>query len=295
MIKNFFKSVLAIAVIVLVSSCNNSGYEKHESGLEYKYFSENADSALAQVGQVVHVNLDYFSDKDSLLFSTNDIPNAFRIMVEKPTHTGGSFEDGVALLHIGDSTEFNVVADSFFVHTMRQERPEFIVAGTKLKFRVKLIDIQTMEEIEKEMALINEKGAAEEQKLLADYLQKNNIKQTPTGSGIYMIQTSKGKGKESKVGLKAKVHYKGYFFNGEVFDSSYDRNEPFEFIVGIGQVIPAWDEAFSKMRVGDKYTVIAPSNMAYGPQGYMPVIPPFSTLLFDIELLDVFDSPDAVK
>lgn len=295
MTKNIFKSLLFLSVVVLFTACNSSEYTKHDSGLEYKYFTENKDSVLAKEGEVVHISLNYFTESDSLLFTTSDIPNAFRIIIEKPSHKGGSFEDGLALMHKGDSMEFKVSADSFFVHTMRQERPSFLAAGSMLKFRVKLLDIFTMEQIEKEQAAINEKGAGEEQKLLDEYLKKNNITQEASTSGIYMIQKNKGKGKEAKAGLKVKVHYNGYFMNGETFDSSYDRNEPFEFIVGIGQVIPAWDEAFSKMRVGDKYTIIAPSHTAYGPQGYMPVIPPFSTLLFDVELLDVFSSPEEVR
>jgi FKBP-type peptidyl-prolyl cis-trans isomerase len=82
------------------------------------------------------------------------------------------------------------------------------------------------------------------------------------------------------------VHYTGTLLNGTKFDSSRDRNQPFEFTLGQGQVIKGWDEGIALMNVGGKATLVIPSNIAYGQQA-QGAIPAYSTLVFDVELLDV--------
>ena len=104
---------------------------------------------------------------------------------------------------------------------------------------------------------------------------------------MYYIETLKGSGKKAERGNTVVVHYIGRLLSGEKFDASYDRNEPFEFTLGAGQVIPGWDEGIGYMTVGSKATFIIPSNLAYGdspPPG--GVIKPFSTLVFEVELVD---------
>lgn len=96
-----------------------------------------------------------------------------------------------------------------------------------------------------------------------------------------------GQGTEAAANKRVSVHYTGTLTNGTKFDSSRDRNEPFEFVLGTGQVIRGWDEGVAGMKVGGRRTLTIPPAMAYGARGYPPVIPPDSTLVFDIELLDV--------
>ena len=93
-----------------------------------------------------------------------------------------------------------------------------------------------------------------------------------------------GTGAEAKTGKKVKVHYTGTLLNGEKFDSSRDRNEPFEFTLGQGQVIKGWDEGVVGMKVGGKRTLTIPSDLGYGDKGSPPKIPPNATLHFIIEL-----------
>lgn len=96
-----------------------------------------------------------------------------------------------------------------------------------------------------------------------------------------------GKGPAAKTGDTVKVHYTGTLMNGSKFDSSRDRNEPFEFKLGAGMVIKGWDEGVVGMKAGGQRKLTIPADMAYGKSGHPPVIPPNSPLVFDIELLEI--------
>ncbi|MEI6487582.1 MAG: FKBP-type peptidyl-prolyl cis-trans isomerase [Bacteroidota bacterium] len=113
-----------------------------------------------------------------------------------------------------------------------------------------------------------------------------NPKTMKTASGLEYTITTKGNGKKPENGDKVKVHYTGKLLNDTVFDSSVSRGQPFEFKLGAGQVIKGWDEAFLLLQVGDKATIKLPPSIAYGEQANGK-IPANSTLIFDIELLDV--------
>ena len=96
-----------------------------------------------------------------------------------------------------------------------------------------------------------------------------------------------GTGAAAQKGKTVSVHYTGWLTTGEKFDSSVDRNEPFEFVLGAGQVIAGWDQGVATMRIGDKVKLTIPPHLAYGPDGYPGAIPPDATLIFDVELLGV--------
>jgi FKBP-type peptidyl-prolyl cis-trans isomerase FkpA len=106
-------------------------------------------------------------------------------------------------------------------------------------------------------------------------------------TSLQVVDSEVGSGAEAVRGRRVSVHYTGTLMDGSKFDSSRDRNEPFEFQLGAGEVIPGWDEGVQGMRVGGKRQLTIPANMAYGAQGSPPVIPPNAALKFDIELLGV--------
>ena len=128
--------------------------------------------------------------------------------------------------------------------------------------------------------------------LISDYVNsdivKNNIEVMSTANGfLYFMKTFKGSGKQVITGSKVLVHYTGKFLDGTVFDSSLTNGQPIEIIVGQGYVIPGLEETLLLMRGGDKITVLIPSKLAYGSRGAGDVIPPYTPLVFDMEVVSV--------
>ncbi len=128
--------------------------------------------------------------------------------------------------------------------------------------------------------------AAAKSKMDAD-LDKIAAGFSKTDSGLRYQIIQKGSGAQASQGKEISVHYKGQLADGTVFDSSYDRKQPIDFTVGVGQVIKGWDEGLQLLKVGDKARLVIPSQLAYGSQGAGGVIPPDATLIFDVELMDV--------
>jgi FKBP-type peptidyl-prolyl cis-trans isomerase len=141
------------------------------------------------------------------------------------------------------------------------------------------------ERIEKMKADHPEETATAAQQL-TEYLAKNKVTVDPTPSGLYYVQTQEGNGEKPEVGMMAQVHYTGKLLDGTVFDSSIERGEPISFPLGVGQVIPGWDEGIMMMSKGEKGVLYIPYYLAYGDRQAGDKITPFSNLMFEVELVD---------
>jgi FKBP-type peptidyl-prolyl cis-trans isomerase len=131
-----------------------------------------------------------------------------------------------------------------------------------------------------------EKRIAEQKAAIEKELEELAAGFEKTASGLRYQIIQKGEGAQAQSGQQVKVHYEGSLADGQVFDSSYKRNEPIAFQVGVGQVIPGWDEGIQLLHIGDKARFVIPSDLGYGAAGAGGVIPPNATLIFDVELVD---------
>lgn len=279
-IKSFVFYVLVISIFF---SCDTTGkFETHDSGLKYKYFIHNEDAAKPETGDILELKIRYKTEDDSIIEESE----FYRMQLTEPTHSGGSIEDGLSLLHKDDSISFIVDAYNFYSKTRHVDLPAFLKPGDKLYINIKLISFMGYNDFEQERRSIRSSDADEEDNLLKSYVKRTNITSEPTTSGLYYVEKRAGTGQEAKPGKKVRVHYYGYFVDGKPFDNSYERGDPFEFTLGVGQVIPGWDEGIAKMKVGGKAILVIPSYLAYGDK-QRGSIPPFSTLVFEVELMGV--------
>ena len=127
-----------------------------------------------------------------------------------------------------------------------------------------------------------------------DITLEKTLKEENKMTEFTTIDSQLGEGREAEKGLTITVHYSGWIYDeneddkkGNKFDSSEDRNEPFTFVLGVGQVIKGWDDGFAGMKIGGTRTIIIPSEMGYGSRGAGSVIPPNADLIFDVELLGI--------
>lgn len=118
-------------------------------------------------------------------------------------------------------------------------------------------------------------------------LAVNEDELTRTASGLRYQDLTVGSGAEARAGDSVSVHYTGWLTDGSRFDSSRDRGAPFTFQLGAGRVIPGWDEGVAGMKVGGSRKLVIPADLGYGARGAPPVIPPNSTLVFDVQLLEI--------
>lgn len=280
--------ILTLVIPTLFSCSKYPGYKKTDSGLYYKIYTDLKDAPKAKMGDVLTLKMKVWT-KDSVLFNTTTIPFPYRIQLVKPNYPGDYLE-GFTFLAKGDSASFILNQDSVF---KGNQKPPFIKAEDILYMNVKIENIQNREDYEKEEKLMmqQQQAAGEQLKIketedLNKYLNDNNIKVKPSATGLYYIEKVKGRGVKAENGKTVSVHYTGTLLDGTKFDSSIDRNKPFEFVLGQGQVIKGWDEGIALMKIGGKARLVIPSSIGYGERGSGP-IPAYAPLVFDVELLDV--------
>lgn len=290
--------LIGSAILVGLASCNKSefdGFTKAENGLHYKFFTQDESGVKAAEGDGVSMSIVYALKRqpsDTILFdsklNSDDGSGLIRYILPKSSFPG-SLEDAITMMAKNDSAAFIISADSFFLKTNKmQALPPFVKPGEKMQITIKLVEVKTKKELdenqkkqEEEMANL----AGSEKSVLDAYLTENKITTAPTASGLIFMETVKGKGTAHPTATdEVTVHYTGTLLDGTKFDSSLDRGEPTTF--PLNQVIPGWTEAIQLMTKGSKAKIIIPSALGYGSRGAGQQIPPFSPLVFEVELID---------
>jgi len=284
MIVNPLVIVMLFALAMLACSSKYPGYDKTANGLYYKLYKAAKDTVKPKIGDWVSMNMRY-SYKDSTLFdSKKAMGTPVRFQLPAPEFKGDIYE-GIRMLSAGDSADFIINADSLFTKTFRQpKRPPFIDTNSVVHFYITMLSIDSPEALR-----IREADS------LKGYLEKNKITVPPTVSGLYYIETTAGKGIKIDTGTWVKAHFKVSLINGKQVFSTVERGEPMEFEFGKRFDTPGFEEGIAKMLKGGKATLIVPSKIAFGEQGRGAMVPPYSTIVYDVEVIDVQSKADHDK
>jgi FKBP-type peptidyl-prolyl cis-trans isomerase len=303
---------LAGIAMFSASRAQDVSFQKTAKGLQYHIYTSNTGDKI-KLTDVVTFQAIQKTEKDSVLFSTYKTGKPVKLQVQASQNIG-DLMDIFPLLAVNDSALVKVPTDSIFVGH-EDQRPPFLPKGSNLLFTLKIQRIQSlanaMAERDSAMAVVKaaiDKLKNAEKPARDKYITDNKLVVKTTLSGLkYLVKKPTLKRKPLK-GDTVYVNYVGRTLEGKVFDSSIEivakaagleqpgrTYEPLDLVLGEGKVIKGWEEAVALMNEGSKATFIIPSDLAYGENAAGPDIAPYSTLVFDMELVKIKPTKHAVK
>ncbi|MGB3074518.1 MAG: FKBP-type peptidyl-prolyl cis-trans isomerase [Chitinophagales bacterium] len=278
-----FFALLLLTANTYAQSKLTDGYQRTSRGLYYKIIVDGKKPKGKQ-GDLLKMNLEYLTQKDSVLFSTyQEEMGPVQFTISAPTFNGDPME-GFTLLGEGDSAIFLMQSDSAY---KGQEMPPFAKPGEFVKIHVNVLSMMTQAEFEKKKAEETKVQSEKDVTIIESYLLSKGLKAQKTSSGLYYILEKQGDGARAESGKTVTVNYTGKFLDGKVFDSSLSPgHSPLEFKLGAGQMIKGFDEGINMLNVGGKATLIIPSSLAWGNRA-QGAIPANAVVVFDVELMGV--------
>jgi len=282
--------ILISSLLFLLAQCNNhheySGFKYARHGIYYQLHKIGEDTRKPRTGDFVTVDLIYKTLGDSVFFMGRR-----KFQISKPDYKG-AIDECFMMLAEKENATFIISADDFFKKTLQTNLPKFINEYSKMKVTIEIVEIQTEKAYRKEkeafLHWIQDFGDYEKI-ILKQFLEEKELPEKPVSSGIFFINLLKGEGKRIEPGDTITINYEGKFLNGKFFDSTVKRNQPFQFIYGTEwQVVKGLEEALGMMSEGEKSLIILPSELAFGNEGSSTgIIPPFTSLIFEVEILKV--------
>lgn len=274
---------------MLLFSCKE--YKQSEHGFEYKFIVDKESDSI-EVNKFCLFRADYYND-ENYMFSSHrkgsTMPGVIRITQQALQDTTPLFS-ALKMLTVGDSAIFKFNANELFQNSFMMPLPDSVSKESNIFARMSVEEVLSDDEFDKYLTNIDsvefEKQQLEIDKLLAD----EKLEVGKTASGLRYVILKEGTGVKADSGDVVSVHYTGTLLDGTKFDSSVDRDEPFEFTLGVGQVIPGWDEGIALLSKGAKAKLYIPSKLGYGMRGSGSRIPPNSILVFEVELVDIKES-----
>lgn len=300
--KFLFLALLAVPAFVKAQD----GFMRTPKGVQYKIVNPNAGNRI-KLDDVITFQATQKTEKDSVLFSSYNLGHPIKIQV-KPSENIGDMMDIFQLMTAKDSAYVKVPTDSIFAGH-EESRPPFFPKGSNLIFTLKIEKVQSLTEAIAERNAEMEKMRGNEATAAAKYIADHNLTLNATQSGLKYVITQPTLGRKVVANDTLLVNYAGRTTEDKVFDTSVEAiakaaglnqpgrtYEPIKFVVGQSQVIKGWDEGLQLMTEGSKATFVIPSSLGYGEQGAGNDIKPFSTLVFDVEVVKVIHpKPVAAK
>ncbi len=301
--KNLTLATILVAGAAMLASCGGGdGFKTTPNGLHYKFEKQDKSAQQVQDGDVL---VGEMTIKFDTIETFSNVGQADRILQANRTFDGDLYE-GLLMMHIGDKATFAIEADSLAKFLQSNQMPPYYKPGTsqKIYYEVNLQDIVTKDEIMQEQSNFMQEMQDRQQnepEMIAKYIADNNIKAKPTKDGLYIVVKKKGTGAKVATGKEVAVNYTGRLLDGTMFDSSVEGDarqggiynpqrepyEPLKYVVGQMGLIRGWEEGIMGQPAGTILQLVIPSEMAYGSQGAGRLIPPFSPLVFDLEIVSV--------
>ncbi len=275
-------------ILLFTASCNFKypGYKKIRGGVYYKLLQIGEEEHKPQTGDFITVSVEYKTINDSSFFK-----GMRKFQLTEPAYNG-SIDACFNALAKDDKASFIIPAGPFYSQTLKTTMPSFLQPESDMIVIIEMLDIQTAVDYYKEkeafMRWIEDFGEYEKV-LLRQYIQTNRLQLKPMSSGLFYLPVKHGTGQRVSLGDTVILDYEGKFLNGKFFDSTKKRKEPFGFIYGEQmQVVKGLEEGIGMMREGEKAIFILPSELAFGSSGSSTgIIPPYTSLIFEVELLRV--------
>ena len=285
------KLILGMAKIALfIISCDmigKSGFKETESGLQYKFHYQSGDTISAEIEELVTMNMTYRLE-DSILYTSVGAARPM-VLVFKESDYPGDIYEGIGMMKVGDSATFMTRADSFFLKTARsQSVPEFVEPDAMMYFDIKLLAAETQEAFQAGETERDKEMMYEEQVKLEKYLDDYSITIEPGESGLYFVEERNGNGPTPVNGDWIKVNFDITLLDGTPVYST--TNAPIEFQYGQTFDTEGFTEGVGMMKKGGKALLIVPSAIGLGKPGRGEMVPPFSTLLYDTEIVDIMSA-----
>ena len=272
--------LVAVVLCLTAVSCRKYSGFKKSSGVYYQFHVINEDNEQPKTGDFVVVNM-ALRVGDSILS-----PMTQNNMLMDELYKGDIYT-ALRMMHLGDSATFIFDGKKFYEEFLGMG--EYPYGKKPIYADVKLLRIMSKQNLEKAEELYEERLEQIrhiEDSLINNYVDKNHI--TNKIAGIYCEYNEVGNGEKAEQGCIVDILFRGYKLDGTEFDRRLDPNDPFSFELGMGQVARGLDIMLLEMRVGDKITMVLPSSLAFGDKGFVELnIPPYTPLVFEVELLGV--------
>ena len=290
------KLIFGMAMIALfIISCDmigKSGYKETESGLQYKFHYQSGDTVSADIEELVSMDMTY-GVEDSMLYTTVGAVRPM-VMVFRESDYQGDIYEAIGMMKVGDSASFLIRADSFFLKTARsQSVPEFIEPDAMMYFDIKLLAAESQEAFQAGETERDQEMMDQEQEKLEKYLADNDITIEPYESGLYFIEELEGNGPTPKDGDWIRANFDITLIDGTPVYST--AGTPVEFKYGQKFDTDGFTEGVGMMKNGGKALLIVPSAIGLGKPGRGEIVPPFGTMLYDTEIVDILSADEYAK
>ncbi len=287
-------SLLGLGILLTgMSPC--AGYSQNigSDPLRFQLLTSVPNAPKPLAGDVVELAMMYKNSRDSVLFDNRKGEYNFTYVMTKPVYR---YDFNVALgkLGVGDSASFVMNADSFYLKTIAMDKlPPYVKKGSNLTFFVKMKSMTPHQEYLKKQFTENQEYLNKmeglrklEKDSLSIFLDVKKIKVQPTSTGLYFIPDGEGNGPSPTSGKTAVIHYQASFLNGKTFDDTHVQDMPLEIVIGKHMTLKGLEEGVCLMKKGGKARLIIPSYLGFG-ENAAGSVPPFTTLVYDVELIDV--------